>query len=181
MFERVIYTTLWILILGIIGVGGWFAYSRLNHDFIYESDRFADAGEISPDEDAIGLNFDDNAEPAPSPDAEQEPSDTPSEPVEEETSAPSAPTNDEYAELVEDLEQLIEDEIFMKVGSRGTRVGTVQEFLNIFRGTDTRVDNDFGNGTKAAVIEFQEDAGITADGEPGPQTYQEMIDWLNAQ
>ncbi|MFT5280691.1 MAG: hypothetical protein ACI9AR_000119 [Flavobacteriaceae bacterium] len=84
----------------------------------------------------------------------------------------------EHNALITELDKLIDDKVVMKVGSRGTRVGTVQKFLNVFEGKDARIDNDFGNGTKASIVAFQKSAGITSDGEPGPGTYQEMIDWL---
>lgn len=178
MFERIIYTSLWVLILAIIGVGGWLAYSNLNHDFVYESDRFADASEEEGQaDDAVALNFDEPEGPAIGDSAPEEDV-TAQEPVEQDTTdnAPASPG--EHADLIAELEELIKDNIHMKVGSRGTRVGTVQKFLNVFQDASAIVDNDFGNGTKANVIEFQTDAGITADGEPGPQTYQAMIDWL---
>jgi peptidoglycan hydrolase-like protein with peptidoglycan-binding domain len=88
-------------------------------------------------------------------------------------------TPNPHASLIADLEELISDEIYMKVGSRGTRVGTVQEFLNVFNDTTGGIDNDFGNGTKSKVIAFQKEVGITADGAPGPNTYLAMITWLN--
>lgn len=84
----------------------------------------------------------------------------------------------EHKELAIKIERLITDNIFMKVGSRGTRVGTVQEFLNVFTDKNSLVDNDYGNGTKQAVLSFQEKAGLAADGLAGPATYQAMINWL---
>lgn len=100
--------------------------------------------------------------------------------VQPETSVETEAPN-QYASLIAELQKLITDEIYMKVGSRGTRVGTVQKFLNVFEGKDIEagVDNDFGNGTKTRVVAFQKVAKITADGQPGPGTYQAMIDWLN--
>jgi murein L,D-transpeptidase YcbB/YkuD len=91
---------------------------------------------------------------------------------------PEVEAPNSHEDLIASLNKLIEDEIFMEVGSRGSRVGTVQKFLNVFNDTTGGIDNDFGPGTKTKVQAFQRDAGITADGEPGPQTYQKMIDWL---
>ena len=174
MFERIMYTGLWVIILGIIGVGGWYAYKNINHDFVYESDSFAMSEESS---NQVDIDFDDNNESATPKDETESVVET-----ETETEQPSsAVVSSEYADLVAALGKLIEDNIAMKVGSRGTRVGTVQEFLNVFLDNQSTADNDFGPGTKARVIEFQTEIGITADGEPGPQTYQEMIDWLNEQ
>lgn len=83
--------------------------------------------------------------------------------------------------LIDELEKLISDGIFMKVGSRGTRVGTVQKFLNVYNDTSKRVDNDYGNGTKADVTAFQRAEGLTADGEAGKQTFSKMVEWLKEQ
>ena len=72
----------------------------------------------------------------------------------------------------------IDDNINMKEGSRGTRVGTVQEFLNRYLDTETTVDNGYGPGTLSRVKTFQQAEGLSADGLAGPNTYQAMIDIL---
>lgn len=69
----------------------------------------------------------------------------------------------------------------MKEKSQGTRVGTLQAFLNIYNNTSKKVDNDFGAGTKTDVINFQKAEKLLADGEAGPGTFQKMIDWLKKQ
>jgi hypothetical protein len=101
--------------------------------------------------------------------------------VEEVKEEPKEAVSSKHASLISALQKLIDDKIFMKVSSRGTRVGTIQEFLNIYHTQQSRVDNDYGNGTKNRVMAFQKAVGITADGETGPQTYQKMIDWLQSQ
>lgn len=86
-----------------------------------------------------------------------------------------------YQSLINDLQKLVTDKVFMKEGSQGTRVGTVQTFLNIYNKTSKKVDNDFGAGTKTDLINFQKAEKIVADGETGPGTFQKMIDWLKKQ
>lgn len=86
-----------------------------------------------------------------------------------------------YQTLINDLQKLIDDKIFMKEKSRGSRVGTVQTFLNLYNKTSKKVDNDYGAGTKADVIKFQKAVGLTADGEAGPSTFLKMIEWLRTQ
>jgi len=86
-----------------------------------------------------------------------------------------------YQSLINDLQQLITDKVIMKEKSRGTRVGTLQTFLNIYFGTSKKVDNDFGKTTKEDLIKFQKAVGLPADGQAGPTTYQKMIDWLKKQ
>lgn len=99
------------------------------------------------------------------------------ETIPSETEEPKS-TNPQHAELVAELQKLVTDGVFMKVGSRGTRVGTIQKFLNIYEGTSKKIDNDYGGGTKTGVSSFQKTAGLSVDGETGPNTYKAMIAWL---
>lgn len=86
-----------------------------------------------------------------------------------------------YQSLINELNELIKDNITMKEKSRGTRVGTVQNFLNIYNGTSKKIDNDYGAGTKADMIKFQKAEGLTGDGEAGPSTFTKMVEWLKKQ
>lgn len=79
--------------------------------------------------------------------------------------------------LINDLEKLVADNVLMKKGSQGTRVGVVQEFLNIY-GIKMSVDNDYGDTTVNAVKKFQADQKIYVDGQAGVGTYKKMIAWL---
>ncbi|PIR68691.1 hypothetical protein COU48_02755 [Candidatus Nomurabacteria bacterium CG10_big_fil_rev_8_21_14_0_10_03_31_7] len=69
----------------------------------------------------------------------------------------------------------------MKLKSIGTRVGTVQNFLNVYNKTSNKIDNSYGASTQKAVASFQKTQGMTADGEAGPSTFSKMIDWLKKQ
>lgn len=91
------------------------------------------------------------------------------------------PTTYQHQDLLDRLQDLINDNIYMSTGSKGTRVGTVQEFLNLYHNTSKRVDNDYGNTTKTDVTAFQRAEGLSADGETGPNTYRKMVEWLQAQ
>lgn len=93
-----------------------------------------------------------------------------------------APTQtSKYQSLINELQKLVDGNIFMKVGSRGTRVGTIQTFLNIYNKTSKKVDNDYGPGLKTDIMNFQKAVGVTADGETGSATYKKMIEWLKKQ
>ena len=92
-----------------------------------------------------------------------------------------APVTYKNQTLINELEKLVKDNIFMKVGSKGTRVGTLQKFLNLYNKTSKTVDNDYGLGLKTDVTNFQEAIGITADGETGPVTYKKRIEWRKKQ
>lgn len=110
--------------------------------------------------------------------AEEKPSEVVEEPSE--TESPSGATYKNQT-LINELEKLITDNVVMREKSKGTRVGTVQKFLNIYNGTSKIVDNDFGPGMKTDVLNFQKKEGLTADGEAGPGTFRKMIDWLKKQ
>lgn len=106
--------------------------------------------------------------------------------VEKEVSIPvSKPVEEvvslKYQSLINELQKLITDNIFMKKGSQGPRVGIIQKFLNLYNNTSTRVDNDFGPSMEALVKKFQTAEKLSADGEVGPNTYKKMIDWLKKQ
>jgi hypothetical protein len=58
-------------------------------------------------------------------------------------------------------------------GSRGQAVVTLQGQLNS-AGASIATDGIFGGGTKAAVIAFQQGAGLAADGIVGPKTWQRL-------
>lgn len=89
--------------------------------------------------------------------------------------------NYKHSTLIAELDALVKDNIQMKVKSRGTRVGTVQNFLNLYNNTSNKVDNDYGESTKKAIAAFQKAVGLPATGEAGPATFSKMIEWLKKQ
>jgi len=80
--------------------------------------------------------------------------------------------------LINELQKLVDGNIYLKNKSQGPAVGSVQKFLNIYNNTSNRVDNDYGVSTGTAVRDFQKDQGLTVDGEIGPGTLKKMISWL---
>jgi predicted RNase H-like nuclease (RuvC/YqgF family) len=90
-------------------------------------------------------------------------------------------TTYKYQNLIDEIQDLINDKIVMKVGSKGTRVGTIQNFLNLYNNTTKRVDNDYGKTTKTDIANFQKKVELSQTGETGITTYQKMIDWLKSQ
>ena len=91
------------------------------------------------------------------------------------------PTEYKYQELINELQKLIDGNFFIKLKSKGTSVGTIQKFLNIYNDTSDKVDNDYGAGTEKAVMVFQRDQGLSADGKAGLSTFSKMIEWLKKQ
>jgi len=86
-----------------------------------------------------------------------------------------------YQSLINELQKLADDNINIKLKSNGTRVGTLQNFLNIYNNTSNKVDNDYGANTQKAVIAFQKDQGLKTDGEVDSDTFKKMVDWLKKQ
>ncbi len=58
----------------------------------------------------------------------------------------------------------------LKQGSSGPDVQDLQQKLKDLRFDPNGVDGNFGPGTKAAVIAFQQSKGLQADGVVGPAT-----------
>src|SRR3989344_3253030 len=52
--------------------------------------------------------------------------------------------------LINELQKLVSDNVFMKLKSSGSRVGTVQKFLNIYNKTSNKIDNDYGVAMQTA-------------------------------
>lgn len=94
------------------------------------------------------------------------------------TNTPSKVVVSKYQTLINDLQKLVDGNIYLKLKSQGVAVGTVQKFLNAYNNTSNKVDNDYGASTVTAVKNFQKAQGLTADGETGPNTYKKMIIWL---
>lgn len=90
----------------------------------------------------------------------------------------SKTTTYKYQTLIDELQKLVNGNITLKNGSQGTAVGTIQKFVNVYNGTNNRVDNDFGSTTLSAIKKIQKDFGLKDDGVVGPGTMRKMIDWL---
>jgi len=107
------------------------------------------------------------------------------ESVEEELEKEKPPTISttslKYQTLIDSLQKLIDDNISMKEKSSGSRVGTVQTFLNTYNNITKKVDNDYGAGTKKDIANFQGAIGLAVDGEAGSSTFLKMIEWLKKQ
>lgn len=86
-----------------------------------------------------------------------------------------------HRELINELQKLVDGNITLKQKSRGSRVGTMQKFLNIYNNTSNRVDNDYGANTVKAVTVFQKNFELNANGEADIETFNKMIDWLKEQ
>jgi murein L,D-transpeptidase YcbB/YkuD len=178
--EKFKFTLLSIIIIACLGLIGYWAVITIepgNAHFYKEKQLELEEEnrellkEIAELENRIVILEDEKVEPAPA---------TPAP-----TPKPAAPTttttSSKHQGLINELQKLVDDNVFMKVGSKGTRVGTIQTFLNIYNKTTNKIDNDYGTGMKTLVMNYQKAVGITADGETGPTTYKKMIEWLKKQ
>lgn len=94
------------------------------------------------------------------------------------TPTPTKVIVSKYQILINDLQKLVDGNIYLKFKSQGPAVGTLQKFLNIYNKTSNKVDNDYGTSTVTAIKSFQKAQGLVVDGESGPSTYKKMISWL---
>ena len=62
----------------------------------------------------------------------------------------------------------------VKTGSRGQDVKTLQTMLNAVNNANLTVDGIFGSGTKRAVVNYQKQKGLVADGIVGPKTWEKL-------
>jgi hypothetical protein len=62
-----------------------------------------------------------------------------------------------------------DDDVTLRIGARGLAVSALQQNLRRL-GYHLLVDGDFGPATKVAVMKFQSDNGLVADGIAGPLT-----------
>lgn len=153
---------IFLFLVGVAGVGYW-AIDSLNKTNTTLADEYT-IEDVGPMVSSEPLEY----TPQPIPE-EELPTPTPAPEPE-----PKPATG-----LAGDLQDLVDDNVLMKKGSRGTRVGIVQKFL-IEYGIKMTADNDYGDTTVNAVKKFQSENGLSADGQAGPGTYKKMIAWLEA-
>lgn len=162
---------IFVFIIGVLALGLWAVGSITSkNDSIIGSHESTDVGPV------VTTEPDPNYVP-PTTSSPETPVVTNPEPEPPSTNpTPTTPTG-EHSELIADLQDLIDDKILMKKGSRGTRVGTVQKFLNEY-GIKVSIDNDYGDSVVTAVKKFQQEQKLGADGQAGEGTYKKMIEWL---
>lgn len=94
------------------------------------------------------------------------------------SSASTQPKTYKYQSLIDEIQSLVNKNVYLKLKSQGPAVGTVQKFLNLYNNTNNKIDNDYGPGTVTVVKNFQKSQSLTADGEIGSVTLKKMIAWL---
>lgn len=184
-FEDIKSTLFTIFVLGLLGFGGYWAFSTMESGSSHiDSQKVKELEEenrrLKEEASLLKSEISDFS------------SDVKDEPVVNEVKVEEKITDNvinppkeiqslKYQTLINELQKLITDNIYMKKGSQGSRVGTVQKFLNIYNNTSNRVDNDYGASTEIAIKNFQKTEGLGVDGQAGPGTFKKMIDWLKKQ
>lgn len=164
-----------IVFLVLLGLGAYWAFTHLDDGISYTRDEIvtvAQNTDATPDET---INVIDNETVlSAGEDTELAP------PVNDiEVVVNPTDSNSGNSDLIDDLQKIVDADIIMKSGSNGTRVGSVQKFLDLyFSDKDVVADNDFGPGTTRLVKEFQTKELNGGDGRVGPNTLKEMIKWL---
>jgi peptidoglycan hydrolase-like protein with peptidoglycan-binding domain len=179
--EKLKFTLLSIVILAIIGLIGYWAVMSLQSGSEYLATQQIgqlkqENGDLQNEVKDLTSELSDLKSQTTTP-TQSTTAQTPQTP----TQPASQTTTYKYQSTITQLQALISANVLMKLKSQGTRVGTVQTFLNIYNNTSNKVDNDYGASTEAGVKAFQKDQGLTADGQAGAGTFQKMIDWLKKQ
>jgi peptidoglycan hydrolase-like protein with peptidoglycan-binding domain len=155
------FTFLTVVIIGALIAGGYFAIKSLKDPVSYTkntSNRIGDLHRLETEPQST----------VPDP--------APVEPVTTTTIPEPEPVE---KDLKTNIQTLIDKKITLKIGSKGTNVGYVQEFMNLYFKKNLKIDNDFGKTLEANVKAFQKATGVTQTGQVGPTSLGKMVDWLS--
>jgi hypothetical protein len=162
-----------VFVILVLGLGYWaLGGIKASNVSIIEGSGLSDVGPVVTSDPGVPVTIDSSPVPPASTQVNE-----PTTPDPEPTPTPTPSNDNKNAVLIDKLQGLIDDKILMKKGSRGTRVGTVQQFLKLY-GLSVSVDNDYGDTTVTAVKKFQVEQKLPADGQSGEGTYKKMIEWL---
>ncbi len=98
------------------------------------------------------------------------------------TPIPSVPvtpsSNSTSTSLSANLGSMITNKTLLKLGSKGTNVGYVEQFMNLYFKKALVIDNTFDKVLKSNVTTFQKQNKISQTGSVGTVTLQMMVLWL---
>lgn len=184
------YSLPWIIVVAILGFLAYWGFFHLDNakTLVYDREGWksetvklpVDNTPIS-NPDAISTT---PAVPSSMPDSPVTTTNTPITPVTTTTATQTTTQSTAGAtknqDLIAALQKLADSKILMKKKAQGPSVGTIQKFLNVYKGTNTRIDNDYGDSSITLVKEFQKSVGLPGDGQVGTTTLLKMIDWLKS-
>lgn len=160
------FTLATLVIIGLLGYGGYFALTSLKNPKSYmvtSTEKIGDLHKLAttPDSDSVRRVHE---------------SVTSTAPVVTPSVTTTAPTSNNS--LQGSLKNLLDQKIVLKKGVTGPAVGTIQTFMNAYFKKTLKIDNDFGKTLEADVKKFQTQNKITATGQVATKTIQTMITWV---
>lgn len=155
------FTFITLCLVGLLGVGGYFAVRSLKEPASYITHDTSRIGDLHRLETEPQSTIPDPA------------------PVVTTTTTTTVTTVDKEVDLETSLQGLIDKKNTLKLGSKGVNVGYIQQFMNIYFKKNLKVDNDFGKTLETNVKAYQKAVGVTQTGQIGPATLGKMVDWLN--
>lgn len=171
-----------ILFLILLGFGAYWSFTHLDNGISYGRDEIVTINnDVSPPDETLNVIDNENVTPVDLENiSEATPVLSPAVSVTEASPEKPIAVTSNIA-LISELQKIVEANIIMESGSSGSRVGTVQEFLDLyFENRDISKDNDYGPGTTRLVREFQTKELNGGDGRVGPNTLKAMIKWLES-
>lgn len=184
MIDKIKFTLFSIVVLGLLGLLGYWAITSLQSGSDFKKDQ--KIADLQKENDKLNKQISD----VTTGDNSNQPEISDSVPPATQSSLPSTTNNPTPSDtsntyknqsLINDLQKIVDANVVMKLKVSGSSVGSLQEFLNLYNKTSNKIDNDYGATTKKLVAAFQKDEGLTADGNAGSGTFKKMIGWLKAQ
>lgn len=159
-----------IIIIGVLGYGGYRALTSLSSPDSYVSKDTEKLGDLYPissrSEDGQGSVTTSAAVVTTVPDTQPVPA------------VPIVKTPVASNSLEASLEAMASAKASFKKGSKGISIGYIQKFMNIYFKKNLKIDNDFGKTLEADIKKFQSQNKISQTGQIGQSTLQVMVMWL---
>lgn len=176
--ENFKFVVISIIILIILGLGGYWAFTTIEsgstHAYNQKIKDLKNENEkLSKELDLLKSKAETSSEENKLPEEENIKIETKKTEVEK-------PIVSKYQNLVDRLQKMVDDNIYLKLKSKGVMVGSIQEFFNIYNKTSNKIDNDFGVKLETTVKNFQKAQGVAVSGQVGPNTLKAMIVWLKS-
>jgi murein L,D-transpeptidase YcbB/YkuD len=161
-----IFTFVTVVLIVALGAGGYFAIKSMTKPASYIPKTIETVGDLhsvvtDPDTGTSSVQTTVVATPKPT---------TPS------TSSGQASSS--QVTLSDNLNTMISNKVLLKLGSKGTNVGYVEQFMNLYFKKNLAIDNTFDKVLKSNVTTFQKQNKISQTGSVGTSTLQMMVLWL---
>ena len=169
--KRFAFNLLMIVVLAALCYGGYYCIKSLTDPKRYVVNDNVTLGDLHR-VDSSAINIDASTSGTADSTSSATTSDT--APASDATTPPPSPSS----ALSSALQAIAAKKVVLKQGAANTAVGTVQQFMNLYFQKNVKIDNDFGKALTADVKKFQSQNKISATGQVGAQTLQQMVAWL---